>query len=63
MTPGELQRGIEWTWKKTYSYSGIARRLWRGNLFWTALTANLGYRFYAYRLHQFYNCREPLLAA
>ena len=63
MTPGELQRGIEWTWKKTYSYSGIARRLWGGNLFWTALTANLGYRFYAYRLHQFYNCREPLLAA
>jgi radical SAM superfamily enzyme YgiQ (UPF0313 family) len=63
MTVGELQRGIEWTWRKTYSYSGIARRLWRGNLFWTALAANLGYRFYAYRLNQFYNCREPLLAA
>lgn len=63
MSVGELQRGIEWTWKKTYSYSGILRRLWRGNLFWTALTANLGYRFYAYRLNQFYNCRAPLLAA
>lgn len=63
MSSGELQRGIEWTWKKTYSYGGIARRLWRGNLFWTALTANLGYRFYAHRLHQYYNCRSPLLAA
>lgn len=63
MSSKELQYGIEWAWKKTYSYSGIARRLWRGNLFWTALTANLGYRFYAYRLHQFYNCRSPLLAA
>ena len=59
----ELQRGIEWAWKKTYSYPGIARRLWKANLFWTAITANLGYRFYAYRLHQFYNCRPPLLAA
>lgn len=63
MTPRELQHGIEWTWKKTYSYLGMARRLWGANLFWTALTANLGYRFYAYRLHQFYNCRSPLLAA
>ena len=63
MTARELQYGIERTWKKTYSYRGILRRLWKGNLFWTALTANLGYRFYAHRLHQFYNCREPLLAA
>lgn len=61
MSVGELQYGIEMTWKKTYSYWGIARRLWGGNLFWTALTANLGYRFYAYRLNQFYNCRSPLL--
>jgi radical SAM superfamily enzyme YgiQ (UPF0313 family) len=63
MTPNELQYGIERAWKNTYSYRGILRRLWKGNLFWTALTANLGYRFYAHRLHQFYNCREPLLAA
>lgn len=63
MTARDLQYGIEHTWKKTYSYRGILRRLWKGNLFWTALTANLGYRFYAHRLHQFYNCREPLLAA
>jgi radical SAM superfamily enzyme YgiQ (UPF0313 family) len=63
MSTDELQRGIEWTWKKTYSYSGIVRRLWKANLFWTAVTTNLGYRFYAYRLGQFYNCREPMLAA
>lgn len=63
MSAQELQYGTQWAWKKTYSYLGIARRLWRANLFWTALTANLGYRFYAHRLGQFYNCRSPLLAA
>lgn len=63
MSAKELQYGTEWAWKKTYSYLGIAKRLWKANLFWTALTANLGYRFYAHRLHRFYNCRSPLLAA
>jgi radical SAM superfamily enzyme YgiQ (UPF0313 family) len=61
MSPQDLQRGTEWAWRKTYSYGGIARRLWKGNLFLAALMANLGYRFYAYRLHQYYNCRSPLL--
>jgi len=63
MTAEELQSGTEWAWKKTYSYAGILRRLWRANLFLTAVTANLGYRYYAYRLNRFYTCREPLLAA
>ena len=57
MTPIELLSGTEWAWKKTYSYSGIASRLLGSRtMLPIAIPANLGYRFYAYRLHEYYNC-------
>lgn len=62
LTPDELQRGIEWTWKHVYSYPSIARRLAKSRtLLNYAIPANLGYRFYAHNLHRFYTCREALL--
>ena len=57
MTPAELQRGTEWAWKQTYSLRSIAKRLGRSRLSLPlAIPANLGYRFYAHRLHQYYHC-------
>ena len=57
MTPDELLRGTERAWKQTYSYPSIARRLAGArNLLSAAIPANLGYRFYAHRLHRYYNC-------
>jgi radical SAM superfamily enzyme YgiQ (UPF0313 family) len=57
MSPQELLRGTEWAWKKTYSYRSIARRLWGARLqLPVAIPANLGYRFYAHRLHRYYTC-------
>lgn len=62
MSPEELLRGTEWAWKETYSLSHIAKRL-AGARTQTALAiaTNLGYRFYAYRLNRYYNCREAML--
>lgn len=57
MTVNELQWGIEAAWKHAYSLRSIARRIWRSPAPWPVrLGTNLGYRFYAHRLHQFYNC-------
>ncbi len=62
MSPAELQLGIEWTWKRVYSYGSIARRLGKARtLLPFAIPANLGYRFYAHNLSRFYTCREALL--
>ncbi len=57
MTIEELQRGVQKAWKHAYGYQSIVRRI-RDNPSGLALavTANLGYRFYAHRLHKFYNC-------
>ena len=57
MSIDELQRGNEAAWKHAYSFRSIARRLRQtaAPLHVAALT-NLGYRFYAHRLHRFYNC-------
>ncbi|MCU1244911.1 MAG: hypothetical protein JWN02_821 [Acidobacteria bacterium] len=57
MTPDELLRGTEGAWKRTYSYSGIARRLAgsRSQLL-VSIAANFGYRFYAHNLHRYYTC-------
>jgi len=61
MSVRELAEGHERAWKKTYRWSSIARRLWRaGNPTALALTANLGYRFYAHNLHRFYTCDWPM---
>ncbi len=53
----ELQNGHERAWKFAYRYSSIARRI-AGSRTQIPLSvmANLGYRFYAYHLNQFYNC-------
>ena len=57
MSAEELLRGTERAWKQTYSYRSIARRLIHArNLLSVAIPANLGYRFYAHRLHNYYNC-------
>jgi hypothetical protein len=65
MTMAELAAGHEQAWKKVYRWSSIARRLWKARNFQPlALSANIGYRYYAHRLHQFYHCDwqiDPML--
>ncbi len=57
MSVQELSEGHERAWKKVYAWSSIARRLWSARNFRPlALSANIGYRFYAHHLHSFYNC-------
>lgn len=57
MSPADLQRGTERAWKYAYRWSSIARRLTATGAPWhVALVTNWGYRFYAHRLHKFYNC-------
>jgi radical SAM superfamily enzyme YgiQ (UPF0313 family) len=64
MSVDELQRGTELAWKHAYSWSNMGRRLRHTPSPWPlALATNLGYRHYAYRLHQFYTCDVPLLPA
>lgn len=62
MTPEELLRGTEWTWKKVYGLGSIARRLSQTRTEIGILTAaNLGYRFYAHNLHRYYTCGTSLV--
>ncbi len=64
MSVQELALGHNRAWKKVYSYSSIARRLWNARNFKpVVLTANLGYRFYAHNLHRFYTCDWPIQIA
>jgi radical SAM superfamily enzyme YgiQ (UPF0313 family) len=57
MSVEQLQRGNEMAWKYAYSWGGIARRLKKTPASWSlALLTNLGYRYYAHRLHKFYTC-------
>ena len=61
MTVQELEEGHERAWKKIYQYNNIVRRLWNAKNFQPlAITANLGYRFYAHNLHKFYTCDWPI---
>jgi radical SAM superfamily enzyme YgiQ (UPF0313 family) len=57
MTIEQLQLGTQKAWKHAYSYRSIARRITANpsNLP-LAITANLGYRFYAHHLQKFYTC-------
>lgn len=57
MSVEELRDGHERAWLHAYSLPSIARRLWKSKTHTgLAVAANMGYRFYARRLHQFYNC-------
>lgn len=57
MSPGTLLRGTERTWLRTYRYGSIAKRLWGSKTqIPLALATNLGYRYYARRLHTHYTC-------
>jgi radical SAM superfamily enzyme YgiQ (UPF0313 family) len=57
MSVQELQQGIETAWKHAYSFRSIARRIRHSPAPWPVkLGTNLGYRFYAHHLSQFYNC-------
>ena len=57
MSSVDLLTGNEWAWKETYRYSSIAKRLWRSKILLPLIfPANLGYRFYAHRLNEYYNC-------
>jgi radical SAM superfamily enzyme YgiQ (UPF0313 family) len=57
MTPAELYAGHEQAWKHAYSARSMMRRFLGSRIqpavWWMA---NLGYRFYAHHLHDFYNC-------
>ncbi len=64
MTPDELQQGNQVAWRHAYRWRNIARRVWRArHQRHVALIANLGYRFYAHRLHRFYTCDWPTMPA
>lgn len=57
MTVRQLQEGAEFAWKYAYRWSNIGRRLRYTAAPWhVAALTNLGYRYYAFRLHRFYNC-------
>ena len=63
MTTDDLLRHTRRVWRRTYSYGSIARRVaGSGTRLMMSVSANLGYRFYAYHLDSFYTCdwRLPL---
>lgn len=54
MTPDELEEGLEWAWRQTYSLGSIASRLSHlGTILPVSLMTNLAYRRYADRLSHF----------
>jgi hypothetical protein len=57
MTPEQLYAGHEQAWKYTYSFPNMARRFLGSHIqvpvWWLT---NIGYRFYANHLKDFYNC-------
>ncbi len=65
MTPQQLIEGHTEVWRKVYSWGGIARRIAGARIqIPLSIASNLGYRFYAKNLHQYYTCdwfvgREP----
>jgi radical SAM superfamily enzyme YgiQ (UPF0313 family) len=57
MSVRELEQGTELAWKHAYSLKSILTRVPRSPAPWRVRVAtNLGYRFYANHLNQFYNC-------
>lgn len=61
MSVQQLATGHERAWKQVYRWHAIGQRLWRARNFQPlALSANIGYRFYAHNLHKFYTCDWPV---
>lgn len=61
MTVEALAKGHERAWRSVYAWSAIAKRLGKSRTqLPLALTANLGYRFYARHLHTHYTCDWPI---
>ncbi len=61
MSIQQLAEGHEHAWKLVYQWRAISKRLWRAKNFKPlAISANMGYRFYAHNLHRFYNCDWPI---
>lgn len=57
MSVEQLQQGNEMAWKYAYRFTSIAKRLRKTPASWSlGLLTNLGYRYYARRLHKFYTC-------
>jgi radical SAM superfamily enzyme YgiQ (UPF0313 family) len=57
MSADELLVNTRRAWKKTYSFASMWKRLAGSRTqLPIAISANLGYRFYAYHLDSFYNC-------
>jgi radical SAM superfamily enzyme YgiQ (UPF0313 family) len=57
MSVSDLELGHERAWKFAYRYRSIARRIAGSRTqIPISIMANIGYRFYAYHLQQFYNC-------
>ncbi len=61
MTPEELLAGHRRVWEEIYSYKSILHRISGKKVnFFLMLAANLAYRYYAHRLHTFYNCNAGM---
>ena len=57
MSVDTLRQGHEAAWRHAYRYRSIARRLLGARIqIPIAIASNLGYRFYAHHLDDFYNC-------
>ncbi|HWV57066.1 MAG TPA: radical SAM protein, partial [Longimicrobiales bacterium] len=57
MSVEELRTGHQQAWRHAYSFRSMAKRLMRSRLqIPTWIAANLGYRYYGYRLDRFYTC-------
>jgi radical SAM superfamily enzyme YgiQ (UPF0313 family) len=57
MSVQALQEGHERAWRRAYRFRSIARRLGGARVqLPISVAANLGYRFYAHHLQDFYNC-------
>ena len=57
MSSDDLLKGHEKAWKYTYSISSMYKRIFGSGIqIPISIFANLGYRFYANHLHEYYNC-------
>ncbi len=53
MSPERLQEGLEWSWKQSYSWTSMLRRIAGSRcVIPLSISLNLGYRYYAQHLHE-----------